>query len=1124
VVSLVRSSLRHYRGLHALVIAGVAVAVSVLAGALLVGASVRASLRELALGRLGAADIVLSASTTFREELGRDLGASLGPVVPMVAVTGAVTHEGSRRTAARVQVFGIDDRFLAFHGAGTGAPTGREAWMSGALAQELGAAAGDALLLRVAQITDVPLSHVQGRREDVSERVRVTTTRVLDRASLGEFSLIPSQGPALSVFVALSRLQQDLRIAGRANALLIHVADPSGDATRDLEAARAQVAAVVQLDDLGLTVRTDTTRRAVVLESRAGVLPDSVVRAVGGADSHTAPTMGVLAYLANAIRVGSREVPYSLVAAMDLTGYERLTGVTPIAVPLPLRPASIGAAPPSAQTAEPPIWLNEWAAADLSASIGNRVELDFFLWSDQDGLQTRSAAFRLAGVVSMTGAGGDRTLTPQYPGITDAADVTSWDPPFPVDMRRVRKVDEEYWDRWGPSPKAFIPLAQGQRLWPSAFGSISSLRTRAEPQDAAGERAWPPMSALDPFAAGLTARHARAEALAAADGTTDFGQYFVYFSFFIVAAGLLLAALFFALSVEQRASELGLLMAVGFRRRDVQRLALAEAAMLAGIGSAIGMAGAVGYAALIMYGLRTWWVSAVGTTALRLHVDPWLLLAGAAGAVMAAVAALWVSTRRATAQSARTLLTSGVIDRPFSTTGARVARLIAKLALALAVALMATGATTPSSQVGAFFGAGGLLLVAGCAAFAVVLRRSERRSAPARTVALFGASYARWRPTRSVLSAALIAFACFVIVSVGAFRKDRVGASLGREAGTGGFRLMAESVAPLMHNPNTPSGRGELSLDGFPELERTATARFRLRPGDEASCLTLYQPTNPRIVAPESSFLTENRFTFARSLAETDAERANPWLLLNRRFDDGAIPAIADQTTLTYVFHLGVGDDFVLPSDGTAIRLRIVGALADSVLQSELIIGEHDFARHFPEHEGYRIWMVEVSETDATNVTTLLEDRLSDFGVDVMDTGVRLASYHQVENTYLSTFQALGTLGLLLGTFGLAAVLARNVLERRRELGVLGAVGFRATDLRTMVTAESAVIVGSGVSIGSVAAIVAVLPALGARMERVPVLGLVVLLGAVVGAGLLACVVAARLAMSTRVVEALKSE
>jgi hypothetical protein len=376
-----------------------------------------------------------------------------------------------------------------------------------------------------------------------------------------------------------------------------------------------------------------------------------------------------------------------------------------------------------------------------------------------------------------------------------------------------------------------------------------------------------------------------------------------------------------------------------------------------------------------------------------------------------------------------------------------------------------------------------------------------------------------------VLSAALIAFACFVIVSVGAFRKEQAGASLARDSGTGGFALLGESVVPLMHNPNTETGRAELSLSGSPELERATIVRFRLRPGDEASCLTLYQPKNPRLVAPERSLLESPRFRFARSLAASDAERANPWRLLDRRFEDGAVPAIADQTSLQYVFHLGVGDDFVFTPEGRdPIRLRIVGSLADSVLQSELIVGEDQFVRLFPQHEGYRLWMIEAAEADAEPITTYLEDRLSDFGFDVSETRARLAAYHQVENTYLSTFQALGALGLLLGTLGLAAVLGRNVLERRRELGLLGAVGFTAGHIRTLVTSETALLVASGVTIGTVAALVAVAPALAERATAVPLGNLALLVAAVIATGLVAALLAVRVATSMHVVDAIKNE
>jgi ABC-type antimicrobial peptide transport system permease subunit len=178
----------------------------------------------------------------------------------------------------------------------------------------------------------------------------------------------------------------------------------------------------------------------------------------------------------------------------------------------------------------------------------------------------------------------------------------------------------------------------------------------------------------------------------------------------------------------------------------------------------------------------------------------------------------------------------------------------------------------------------------------------------------------------------------------------------------------------------------------------------------------------------------------------------------------------------------------------------------------------------FPSREGYHLWMIETTAEKAGEVTTVLEDRLSDFGVDVIDTRVRLASYHQVENTYLSTFQALGALGLLLGTLGLAAVLARNVLERRRELGLLGAVGFSGAHLRTVVTAESLLLVGVGVAVGTITALVAIAPAMLERASSFPAVNLALLVIAVVATGLVASLAAVRLATSVRIVEAIKNE
>ena len=275
--------------------------------------------------------------------------------------------------------------------------------------------------------------------------------------------------------------------------------------------------------------------------------------------------------------------------------------------------------------------------------------------------------------------------------------------------------------------------------------------------------------------------------------------------------------------------------------------------------------------------------------------------------------------------------------------------------------------------------------------------------------------------------------------------------------------------------------------------------RFRLRPGDDASCLNLYQPRNPRILGASDKFIGSNRFVFQQSLAVSPEERANPWLLLNRQMDDGTIPVIADANSINYVLHLKLGDELVL--DDGAIRLRVVAALADSVFQSELLMSEKNFVRLFPSQQGYRFFLIDAPEKDSQAVAVALEDRLSDFGFDVVSTSDRLANFHRVENTYLSTFQMLGGLGLLLGTLGMAAVLLRNMLERRRELALLRAVGYNASHFTIMVVAENALLLFLGLATGALCAMLAIAPVFFERGGRLPNISLGLFLIAVLLSG-----------------------
>jgi putative ABC transport system permease protein len=293
--------------------------------------------------------------------------------------------------------------------------------------------------------------------------------------------------------------------------------------------------------------------------------------------------------------------------------------------------------------------------------------------------------------------------------------------------------------------------------------------------------------------------------------------------------------------------------------------------------------------------------------------------------------------------------------------------------------------------------------------------------------------------------------------------------------------------------------------------------------------LNLYRPTNPTIIAPEASFVDHPRFSFASSMAQTDAERANPWLLLSRRFDDGAVPVIADATSMEYVLHTRVGDTMTIDlGSAEPLVMKFVAALQDSVLQGEIVMGEENFIRFFPHQQGYRLFLVEdpdVRSIEAANrLAGAIERELQSFGLDATVTSERLAEFHRVENTYLSTFQALGGLGLLLGTIGLATVMFRNVLERRRELALLRAVGFDARRVSMMILAEAAFLLGVGVAAGVCCAAIAIAPAWLGRGGSIPGAGIVILLLAVVVAGLFSSVIATRAALSGNVLEGLRAE
>ena len=1145
---LIKRNLTYYWRVNLAVILGVAAAVAVLAGALLVGDSVRGSLRDLFLQKLGNTDHVITSPGFFREQLAADIQSNkqfsnggFAVAAPLIAIKGTISHEATGRLSSDVRVYGVDERFWSFHGRENRELQNRESLISQNLLQELGGRAGDAILLRIEKPSEIPAESLHSKKEDLGRTLRLTLRAGLSSDELGEFSIQPQQSATNAVFVPLRLLQRELEQEGKANLILISETSRNQASSAAVSGRTELLAKILdestQLADLGIKLRPLSEQGNISLEHDSKLISESLAetatRVSDGLSMRTAP---VLSYLANFISSGDRAIPYSLVTALDEKSFAKLKSGD-------LNSVKVSPSTPDKQTSSSssnfPIILNEWAAQDLDVRIGDAISLEYYLWHESGRLETQKAQFELAGIVPIAGLAADRDLVPEYPGITGSVHISDWDPPFPVDLGRIRKRDEEYWDEYRTTPKAFIPLEVGQRLWQSRFGKLTSMRIAPSDgmplQQAIDNYQQQLKSSLNPRDLGLALIPVRQQGLEASRGATNFGEYFLYFSFFLVVSALLLTALFFKLGIEQRLREIGLLQAVGFPATRVRKLFLSEGVVLSLIGSLLGLVGALAYAGLMMHGLRTWWVDAVGTTALKLHISSISLLLGAIGGVIAALLCIVWTLRQLRRQSTRGLLSGAPLKIGDKNAGSRVRRSITVLHTAnvlavLGLLFLAAAALKLFGQVAGFFGGGTMLLAAFLCYQAAWLRRDAVSPINGQgfwQVSRLGFRNATYRPGRSVLCIALIASAAFIIVSVDAFRRREGRVNLDPKSGSGGFALLAESLLPVVHDPNSREGKEALNLtanDATSPLAGVVFARFRLRPGDDASCLNLYQPHDPRIIAPTEDFVRSNRFTFQNALTSSNEEKDNPWLLLDRRFDDGAVPVIADANSMTYVLHLKLGDEFILNRDSGPIRLRIVGSLADSVFQSELVMSERNFLRLFPEQEGYRFFLIDTAGSDQGAAISVLEDRLSDFGFDVATTAERLATFHRVENTYLSTFQMLGGLGLLLGTVGIAAVLLRNVLERRRELALLRAIGYRSSHFTLMVTAENGLLLCSGLLTGIICALLAIAPAFFQRGGRLLNISLGLLLLAVLVSGLTASLIATWAALRSPLLAALRAE
>jgi hypothetical protein len=361
-----------------------------------------------------------------------------------------------------------------------------------------------------------------------------------------------------------------------------------------------------------------------------------------------------------------------------------------------------------------------------------------------------------------------------------------------------------------------------------------------------------------------------------------------------------------------------------------------------------------------------------------------------------------------------------------------------------------------------------------------------------------------------------------MVVAVGANRLDATSGAERRSSGTGGFALFGRSTLGVLFDLETIEGRDAFGLDEE-EMRDVRVVAMRVRDGDDASCLNLSMPQRPRLVGVDPEALASREaFTFAKVLGSPPD---SPWLLLEDDASANIVPAIGDQNSVAWAMKRRVGDliDYV-DERGRPFQVRIVATVANSILQGNLLIDRGRFERLFPSESGARMFLIDAPPDRAEDVSAAMTRGMRDVGLELTPAPTRLAEFNAVQNTYLAIFQILGGLGLLLGSLGLGMVVARNVLERRGEMALLRAVGFRLSSIRWLVFSEHGLLLGLGLAAGTLSAVVAVLPVLRSPGADVPYGSTILLLAAVAISGTLWVWLASRLVVRGRILEALRNE
>lgn len=589
------ASKQYYRPFHRLILIAAVIVTSVLTGSLLIGDSVRATLERKAHERLGDTETVIVASGPMMNSdfLSNPLFRGEGRGV--LLSQGFVPNNGRM---IPVMVWGVDDMDI---------PRG-EVVMNERLSDELSATNVTDIVLRLPANGLVPSGSLFVT-DVYTTSLRLTFRRTLDRKEGGNLLLANQQTTPLNLFINRMDLEEALEVPDKIN-LILHPRLLPIDSIRSEWSPQT----------MGLHYSELPEREETSIHSDRVFLSKPLVDLALRSESNA---NRLFSYLVNNLSLKSdisgdslTQIPYSFATALD-----RYNGTT-------LRSNEI--------------LLSDYSAQRMKARVGDTVTVTFFVSEAMKVLKEETLDLVVGGIIPLATLQRDTALSAQFPGLSDVESCTDWNSDLPINMKRITKEDERYWDLYRTTPKALIAYSAVDSLWSNIYGSATSVRIPTQSAEEV-ERTIEQQATFDMF--GLQVVYPRDAAFSAARDGVDFSSLFLSLGFFIILAALLLMALPIKEMMLRRKKEFELLQSVGFTNACIRRLLFRESIPTLLLGVVLGVVGGVVYTQLILWLLGSLWQGATHADNLTLSFSPQALVLGGGISLVVSVAVQWFSLR-----------------------------------------------------------------------------------------------------------------------------------------------------------------------------------------------------------------------------------------------------------------------------------------------------------------------------------------------------------------------------------------------------------------------------------------------------------------------------------------------